>query len=57
LRVIQDNFEEGYVKEKNIKKWNGRRMHINSKKGKRSLIEERHSKCQKLTQKIEFHVF
>jgi hypothetical protein len=37
LRAIQENFEEGYVKakEKKKKKWNGKRMPINSKKGKR----------------------
>jgi hypothetical protein len=34
LRAIQENFEEGYVKEKK-KKWNGRRMPINSKMGKK----------------------
>jgi hypothetical protein len=32
LRVIQENFEEGYVK---AKKWKGRRIPINSKRGKR----------------------
>jgi hypothetical protein len=39
LRYIQEIFEEGYVKEKKKKKknkkWNGRRMPINSKRGKR----------------------
>jgi hypothetical protein len=41
LRVIQENFEEGYVKAKKEKKkkrkkeLNGRRMLINSKRGKR----------------------
>jgi hypothetical protein len=33
LRAIQENVEEGYVKAK--KEWNGRRMPINSKRGKR----------------------
>jgi hypothetical protein len=33
LRAIQENFEESYVKV--TKKWNGRRMPINSKRGKR----------------------
>ena len=33
LRAIQEIFEEDYVKKK--KEWNGRRMPINSKKGKR----------------------
>ena len=33
IEGIQENFEEGYVKAK--KKWNGRRMSINSKMGKR----------------------
>jgi hypothetical protein len=35
LRAIQENFEEGYVKAKKEKEWNGRRMPINSKRGKR----------------------
>jgi len=40
LRVIQENFEEGYVKakkkkEKREKKLNGKRMPINFKRGKR----------------------
>jgi predicted ribosome quality control (RQC) complex YloA/Tae2 family protein len=41
LRAIQEIFEEGYVKKKTKKKkrkkkeWNGRRMPINSKRGKR----------------------
>jgi hypothetical protein len=36
LRVIQENFEEGYVKakEKKKKEWNERRMPINSKRKK-----------------------
>jgi hypothetical protein len=37
LRAIQEIFEEDYVKKKEKKKkeWNGRRMPINSKRGKR----------------------
>ena len=36
LRAIQEIFEEDYVKKKKKKKeWNGRRMPINSKRGKR----------------------
>jgi len=40
LRAIQENFDEGYVKAKKREKekkkeLNGRRMPINSKKGKR----------------------
>jgi hypothetical protein len=39
LRALQEIFEEGYVKIKKKrrkkKEWNGRRMPINSKRGKR----------------------
>jgi len=37
LRALQKIFEEGYFKKKIRKKkeWNGRRMPINSKRGKR----------------------
>ena len=38
LRAIQEIFEEDYVKKKRRRKkkeWNGRRMPINSKRGKR----------------------
>jgi hypothetical protein len=55
LRVIQENFEEGYVKAKEKKK---KRKKSGMKgeclsilKEKKVSIEERHSKCQKSTPK------
>jgi hypothetical protein len=52
LRVIQENFEEGYVKAKKKKKsgMEGECLSI-LKRAKEVSVEERHSKCQKSTKK------
>jgi len=50
VKGIQENFEKGYVKEKNGMK--GECLPI-LKGAKEVSIEERHSKCQKSTTKIQ----
>jgi len=55
LRVIQENFEEGYVKAK--KKWKWRRMPINSKRGKRGFNGRKTQQMPKVKKKIKFHIF
>jgi len=59
LRVIQENFEEGYVKakEKKKKEWNERRMPINSKRKKKFQLKKDTTNAKSQHQKIKFHIF